>query len=210
MVLSAFGGTCYNCQEKGHRANQCPKKDGPNNGYHNTSGNTQGKFKGECNNCDNIRHKKSDCWQLEENKNKRPKDYLRGNAEHGNATISSGTGDEHSDAEFLKCAVCYDDEGANEKDIVMLDDEHEYNEDETFDFVSENKEEEYEGSMMSLEDVYYPLPDEDLSEIALCAMNVKLLPLPHPPVRARTDARTNPSAQRATQLRNMYARVRCL
>jgi hypothetical protein len=27
---------------------------------------------------------------------------------------------------------------------------------------------------------------------------VKLLPLPQPPVRARTDARTNPSAQRAT------------
>jgi hypothetical protein len=46
MVLSAFGGTCYNCQKKGHRANQCPKKDGPNNGYRNASGNTRGKFKG--------------------------------------------------------------------------------------------------------------------------------------------------------------------
>jgi hypothetical protein len=50
MVLAAFGGTCYNCQEKGHRANQCPKKDGPSNGNHNESGNTGGKFKGECNN----------------------------------------------------------------------------------------------------------------------------------------------------------------
>jgi hypothetical protein len=29
---------------------------------------------------------------------------------------------------------------------------------------------------------------------------VKLLPLPQPSLRARTDARTNPSAQRATQL----------
>jgi hypothetical protein len=37
--------------------------------------------------------------------------------------------------------------------------------------------------------------------------NVKLLPLPHPPVRTRTDARTNPSAQRATQLRSVLARV---
>jgi hypothetical protein len=37
--------------------------------------------------------------------------------------------------------------------------------------------------------------------------NVKLLPLPHPPVRARTDAQTNPSAQRATQLRSVLARV---
>jgi hypothetical protein len=36
--------------------------------------------------------------------------------------------------------------------------------------------------------------------------SVKLLPLP-PPVRARTDARTNPSAQRATQLRSVLARV---
>jgi hypothetical protein len=36
---------------------------------------------------------------------------------------------------------------------------------------------------------------------------VKLIPLPHPPVRARTDARTNPSAQRATQLRSVLARM---
>jgi hypothetical protein len=38
--------------------------------------------------------------------------------------------------------------------------------------VSENKEEEYEyeGNMMSFEDVDYPLPDEDLAEIAICAM----------------------------------------
>jgi hypothetical protein len=35
----------------------------------------------------------------------------------------------------------------------------------------------------------------------------KLLPLPQPPVRARTDAWTNPSAQRATQLRSVLARV---
>jgi hypothetical protein len=147
MVLSAFGGTCNNCQEKGHRANQCPKKDGPNNGCRNTSGNTREKFKGECNNCGKIGHKKSDCWQLEKNKNKRPKDYRRGNDEHGNAAIGSGTGDEDSDAEFLMCAVCYDEEGA-EKDIAMLDDEHEYDEDKTFDFVSENEEEDYQGSLL--------------------------------------------------------------
>jgi hypothetical protein len=36
---------------------------------------------------------------------------------------------------------------------------------------------------------------------------VKLLPLPQPPVCARTNARTNPSAQRATQLRSVLARV---
>jgi hypothetical protein len=69
------------------------------------------------------------------------------------------------------CAMCYKkEEGKNEEGITVLADEHEYDEDETFDFVSENVEEEYEGSMMSFEDVNYPLPDEDLSEIALCAM----------------------------------------
>jgi hypothetical protein len=36
---------------------------------------------------------------------------------------------------------------------------------------------------------------------------IKLLPLPQPPVRARTDARKNQSAQRATQLRSVLARV---
>jgi hypothetical protein len=36
---------------------------------------------------------------------------------------------------------------------------------------------------------------------------LKLLPLPQPPLRARTDAWTNPSAQRATQLRSVLERV---
>jgi hypothetical protein len=36
---------------------------------------------------------------------------------------------------------------------------------------------------------------------------VKLLPLPQPPLRARTDARTNPNAQRVTQLRSVLSRV---
>jgi hypothetical protein len=36
---------------------------------------------------------------------------------------------------------------------------------------------------------------------------VKLLPLPQPSLRARTDEWTNPSAQRATQLRSVIARV---
>jgi hypothetical protein len=36
---------------------------------------------------------------------------------------------------------------------------------------------------------------------------VKLLTLPQPQLRARTDAHTNPSAQRATQLMSVLARV---
>jgi hypothetical protein len=101
MVFAAFGGTCYNCQEKGHKAKQCPKKDGPSNGNRDASVNIRDKFKGEWNNCGKIGHKKSDFWQLEENKNKRPKDYHRGNAKHVNAAIISDTGDDYLDAEFL-------------------------------------------------------------------------------------------------------------
>jgi hypothetical protein len=37
--------------------------------------------------------------------------------------------------------------------------------------------------------------------------SVKLLPLPQPQLRARTYAQTNPSTQRATQLRSVIARV---
>jgi hypothetical protein len=40
-----------------------------------------------------------------------------------------------------------------------------------------------------------------------CIQPDKLLPLPQPPVRARTDTRTNPSDQRATQLRRVLAHV---
>jgi hypothetical protein len=45
------------------------------------------------------------------------------------------------------------------------------------------------------------------NEYSVTFTHDKLLPLPQPPLRARTDARTNPSAQRATQLRRVLARV---
>jgi hypothetical protein len=47
-----------------------------------------------------------------------------------------------------------------------------------------------------------PLPCQTRSQTT-----VTLLPLPQPPLLARMDARTNPSAQRATQLRSVLARV---
>jgi hypothetical protein len=43
--------------------------------------------------------------------------------------------------------------------------------------------------------------------VILVVVIVKLPPLPQPSVRARTDAQTKPSAQRATQLRSVLARV---
>jgi hypothetical protein len=52
-----------------------------------------------------------------------------------------------------------------------------------FNFVSENEEGDYEGSVMSFEDIDYPLPDEYLSEIIMCAMkfpnSMKLLLYPN-------------------------------
>jgi hypothetical protein len=59
-------------------------------------------------------------------------------------------------------------------------------------------------TMMDIKNYYLGTP---LPRFEYMKMFVKLLPLPQPPVRARTDARTNPSAQRATQLRSVLARV---
>jgi hypothetical protein len=50
------------------------------------------------------------------------------------------------------------------------------------------------------------LLEADISQVLRIAF-FKLLPLPNPPVRAHTDTQTNPSAQRATQLRSVLARV---
>jgi hypothetical protein len=62
--------------------------------------------------------------------------------------------------------------GLNSHIMAVLTDEHEYDEDEMFDFISENEEEECEDSMMSFEDVDYPLPNEDLSELTICSMKI--------------------------------------
>ena len=84
LSLSAFNGKCYNCQEEGHVARDCPKslKD------QRFGGKGQGKFKGTCNNCGKHGHKKTNCWQLEENKDKRPRGY-KGKSERGLVTKES-------------------------------------------------------------------------------------------------------------------------
>jgi hypothetical protein len=139
MVLDAFGGTNYNCQEMGHRANQCPNKTGPNNGNRSEGGNTRGELSETCNHCGKIRYKKSSCWKLDENKNKRPKNFPRGNTEHANAAISAEDGEDGNTPEFLMCALCYDEEeGSTATDY----DVHVFNgiEEETIEFVNENDE----------------------------------------------------------------------
>jgi len=83
-VLAApdgFAGTCYHCKQKGHKANnpKCPKFN--NNGGGNGSGgggsnnNGKKKFDKDCNNCGVKGHKKVDCWELESNAHKRPKNW---------------------------------------------------------------------------------------------------------------------------------------
>jgi hypothetical protein len=47
----------------------------------------------------------------------------------------------------------------------------------------------------------------DANSLQVLGGYVKLLPLPQPQLHTRTDAHTNPSAQRATQLRSVLARV---
>ena len=82
---------CYNCGQPGHKAFECPKKkggggkgyDGRGRGGRGGRGNSGrgrggGKFNGKCNNCGKQGHKMADCWDLEENKSKRPKGYKIG------------------------------------------------------------------------------------------------------------------------------------
>jgi hypothetical protein len=79
VTLSAFGGYCYKCKAKGHKASDCPVKGGDNNINNNGNGKGGGKgkqkFKGKCNNCGKVGHREVDCWLKEANKDKRPKGF---------------------------------------------------------------------------------------------------------------------------------------
>jgi hypothetical protein len=66
ISLSAFGGVCYNCKKKGHKANKCPDKEHKDEKGTRPKGNGD-KFNGKCNNCGKVGHKEANCWEKEEN-----------------------------------------------------------------------------------------------------------------------------------------------
>jgi hypothetical protein len=64
LTLSAI--TCYECNEEGHKANQCPnKKKGA--GWGGRGGGGGRGFSGNCNNCGKTGHISVDCWEKAEN-----------------------------------------------------------------------------------------------------------------------------------------------
>ena len=90
LGLSSFTGTCYKCKKSGHKAYQC-KAGG--SGSSNQDGRNKKSFNGKCNNCGKKGHKKVDCWDMEENRSKRPQGYQVGN--NGN---NAGSSQEHAAA----------------------------------------------------------------------------------------------------------------
>ena len=112
VSLVAFNGNCNHCGAFGHKAAQCPKKgnDNYNNSNNkfqsrNNNGNIRGKgnnqrskkFNGNCNHCGKYGHKKIDCWELEENKSKRPTGWSS-RMEQGAGAIEQSA---NNGAEFL-------------------------------------------------------------------------------------------------------------
>ena len=62
---------CYNCGEKGHKANKCPKRK-KSNGNSKLGKDQEKKFNGKCHTCGKTGHKKDTCWEDEANAHLRP------------------------------------------------------------------------------------------------------------------------------------------
>ena len=100
VALSAVGGRkCFNCNQKGHIAKDCPLKKSSGG-----SGGIQGKFNGKCHTCGKTGHKATDCWANEANKDKRPAWYKPG--ETSAAAIGGGDNNEVK-VEAMLCQLTF-------------------------------------------------------------------------------------------------------
>ena len=113
--LNAFAGYCYVCKENVYRATHCPNKEVKNSEV----GGIGRHFNGNCNQCVHQGHKKSECWELPENEDKRPVDY-KTKTKYGNTPISGITG-----IEFLLWALGGEQFGGKEDALECLEKKHE-------------------------------------------------------------------------------------
>lgn len=112
-TLSAFGGTCFDCGQKGHKSGneECPKKGQGNKrrGF--------GKAKGKKNKCDTCgKVHAGPCWEDTKNAHLRPKNWKssKGITEVNAAAVSSKNGD----IDILLCGFCGLD-SESEDDVLM-------------------------------------------------------------------------------------------
>ena len=117
FVLASFGGYCFECKQQGHKQHECPNKrtdSYQNTGNQNNQGQTQVGtprfgFAGTCNNCGKRGHRFADCWDREENRDKRPPSYRpRNNGTPSNNTAPNQTQTSSANQEMANANVNID------------------------------------------------------------------------------------------------------